>query len=199
VNLELELPGALVLAAQQAYAAPPRSYHTWQHVEEVVRRYHEVAAGPGWNQPREVLLAVVFHDAVYIAGRADNEARSAELATKLAAEHWPGGTVELGRVGELIRWTARHGSLGVDDVDPQAALFLDCDMAILGALPDDFDRYDRQIRDEYAAIPGDAYEVGRRRFLQGLLDRPRIFLSDYFHARLDDGARANLYRRLGVP
>ncbi len=37
----------------------------------------------------------------------------------------------------------------------------------------------------------------RGRFLAGLLKRPRIFLSDDFHARCDAAARANLRRRLG--
>jgi predicted metal-dependent HD superfamily phosphohydrolase len=38
-------------------------------------------------------------------------------------------------------------------------------------------------------------------FLVRLLEQPRIFLSDWFHARLDPAARVNLRRaieRLGV-
>ena len=60
--------------------------------------------------------------------------------------------------------------------------------------------YDAAIAAEYAqAVPPEAYAAGRARFLRGLLDKDRIFLSDYFHARLDTQARANLRRALGDP
>jgi len=47
-------------------------------------------------------------------------------------------------------------------------------------------------------VPGFLYRAGRRRFLQGLLRAPRIFLSDFFDQRLDAAARANLRRQLGA-
>jgi predicted metal-dependent HD superfamily phosphohydrolase len=178
-----------------AYATPPRAYHCWSHVEDVLRRYHEV--GSEWEQPTEVLLAVLLHDAVYAAGAADNEERSAELALRLVEQHMPGESLETARIAELIRLTARHGSLTPDDVDADAALFLDCDMAILGSASGVYDRYEAAIRDEYAHLPPDAYAAGRRAFLTALLDSPRIFLSDHFHARLDAAARENLRRAPG--
>ena len=57
--------------------------------EEVLRHYDAVAAGPGWAQPAEVRLAVLYHDAIYEAGRRDNEARSAELAVAHIARWLP--------------------------------------------------------------------------------------------------------------
>ena len=100
------------------------------------------------------------------------------------------------RTVELILLTARHGRLAPGDVDDEAALFLDCDMAILGAAPPAFDAYDAAVAVEYRAVPPEAYHTGRCAFLAGLLAQPRIFLSDRFHARLDDDARANLARAL---
>ena len=83
----------------------------------------------------------------------------------------------------------------MDQVDRDAALFLDCDMAILGAGPAVFDAYDRGIAAEYRGkVPGWLFRLNRRRFLKGLLARERIFLSDFFHARLDAQARINLRR-----
>ena len=73
--------------------------------------------------------------------------------------------------------------------------FLDCDMAILGAAPEAFDAYDRAIAAEYRGhVPDWLFRINRRRFLKALLARPRIYLSDFFHARLDAQARANLRR-----
>src|SRR3970040_632723 len=77
----LELPAGQLSALQAAYATPPRAYHDLRHVHEVLHHYHSVAAGPGWVQPDEVRLAVLYHDAVHEPGSGDNEARSAELAT----------------------------------------------------------------------------------------------------------------------
>lgn len=183
---------------QAAYASPPRAYHHWGHVEAVMRHYAEVAAGPGWTQPREVALALLFHDAVYEAGRRDNETRSAELARATIARWWPDADIDAGRVAELIELTARHGQLAPADVDPEAALMLDCDMAILAAPAEVFEAYDQAIAEEYRGhVPGFLFRINRRRFLLDLLARPRIFLSEHFHRQLDAAARANLRRATG--
>jgi predicted metal-dependent HD superfamily phosphohydrolase len=195
VALPLDLPQEQLDALQAAYATPPRAYHNFQHVQEVLRHYHEVAAGPGWRQPAEVGLAVLYHDAIYEAGRRDNETRSAELAVAHVARWWPTAGIDAQRVVDLIELTARHGSLQPADVDEEAALFLDCDMAILGAEPALFDAYDRGIAAEYRGhVPGWLFKLNRRRFLKALLARPRIYLSDFFHQHYDTQARRNLRR-----
>jgi predicted metal-dependent HD superfamily phosphohydrolase len=193
-----DFPAPMLAAIHQAYRTPTRAYHAWSHIEEVEQWYQEVSKGPGWKQPREVFLAVLMHDAVYVAGRKDNEAKSAQLATHLVGKHIPNQQLDTDRVAELILLTARHGALSPKDVDADAAHFLDCDMAILGSAPEVFDRYDAAIREEYWEVPSVLYALGRRRFLTRLLAAPRIFLSDYFHNRLDAAARANLRRVLGA-
>jgi predicted metal-dependent HD superfamily phosphohydrolase len=194
------LPPAQRTALELAYAQPPRAYHSYAHVGEVLAQYDLVAAGPGWMQPDEVLLAMLYHDAIYEPGRKDNEARSAVLAREAIARWLPGHGIDAERVAALIEATARHGALAPDEVDREAALFLDCDMAILGAEPARFDEYDRGIAREYRGrVPAWLFAFNRRRFLRRLLDAPRIFLSPFFHARLDAAARANLRRALERP
>ena len=191
------LPPEQWAALREAYATPPRAYHNFSHVEEVLRHYDEVASGPGWEQPEEVRLAVLYHDAIYEAGRKDNEARSAELAVAHIARWLPGRGIDAARVAELINLTARHGSLVPGDVgvDRDAALFLDCDMAILAADETTFAAYDRGITAEYRGhVPAWLFKLNRRRFLKGLLSKERIFLSGWFHERLDTKARINLRR-----
>lgn len=187
-------------ALQAAYATPPRAYHHFGHVEEVLAHYARIDACPGWHQPREVALAVLYHDAVYVAGRGDNEARSAAMAVDAIARWLPGAGIDAMRVDFLIQATARHGQWVPGDFprDPagdDARRFLDCDMAILGADPADFDAYDRAIAVEYGGVvPRWLYRRKRRAFLAGLLRRPRIYLDDDMHARLDARARDNLRR-----
>jgi predicted metal-dependent HD superfamily phosphohydrolase len=201
-TLPLALPQGQLDALRAAYATPPRAYHDFGHVAEVLRHHAEVAAGPGWVQPREVVLAVRYHDAIYQAGQGDNEARSARWAIDEIARWLPDAGIDAARVAWLVELTARHGRHAPGDFDAGAAPadvrhFLDCDMAILGAEPARFDAYDRAIATEYRSVmPAWLFRFNRRRFLQGLLARDRIYLSDFFHARLDENARRNLRRAL---
>lgn len=196
----IALPALQLAGIEAAYAVPPRAYHDFGHVREVLRHYDAVAAGPGWVQPDEVRLAVLYHDAIYEPGRKDNEARSAAFAVADIARWLPDAGIDAGRVAALIELTARHGSFSPADFGKTAVAddtchFLDCDMAILGAEPAVFDAYDRAIAAEYRGhVPDWLFRINRRRFLKALLARPRIFLSGFFHERLDAQARANLRR-----
>ena len=188
-------------ALQAAYASPKRAYHHFGHVLDVLAHYRAVASGPGWHRPVEVWLAVLYHDAVYVPGRSDNELASARL-TMEHLECWqPQEGINAHRVADLVRLTARHGVLSVDDVgsgEPadDARYFLDCDMAILGAAPDMFSGYDRAIAEEYQAVPRWLYRIKRRRFFKRLLASERIFLSDFFRDRFEAQARRNLQAAL---
>lgn len=186
--LSLSSDAERALAA--AYAEPHRAYHTAAHIAEVLRWFDVVADEVGWRDPTAVYLAVLFHDAIYDPLAKDNEARSADLALRLAGA--PPRTID------LILLTARHGALDPTAFsgDPDAAHFLDSDTAILAAAPSEFDAYDAAIAAEYRAVPAAAFRAGRRAFLANQLARPRIFLSSFFHARLDAAARANLARAL---
>jgi predicted metal-dependent HD superfamily phosphohydrolase len=193
----MTLPAAMQADLEAAYAMPARAYHNFSHVQAVLQHCRAVADGPGWEHPREVQLAALYHDAIYDAGRSDNEARSAQLAREAIARWLPDRDIDVERVVQLIELTARHGTLAASDVDAEAALFLDCDMAILGAPAPVFDAYDRGIAEEYAGhVPGFLFRMQRKRFLRKVLMQPRIFISDFFHQRLDAPARANLRRLL---
>ncbi|XXZ16127.1 hypothetical protein WMF18_16060 [Sorangium sp. So ce315] len=194
----LVLPEPLWRAVCTAYGEPGRAYHNLDHVRDVLARVGEIARDVGWRRPREVFLAALFHDAVYEPGRHDNEARSAELAREAIARWLPDEQIDAGLVERLILLTARHGALAPADVDGEEALFLDCDMAILGSDPAAFDAYDRGIAAEYSAVPPELYAAGRRRFFEKLLAAERIFLSPYFRARLEERARDNLRRKLSA-
>jgi predicted metal-dependent HD superfamily phosphohydrolase len=193
----LRLPAEQWQTLREAYASPPRAYHHFGHVRDVLAHYRHVAEGPGWQRPHEVWFAVLYHDAIYVPGRRDNESRSARLADAHLARWWPDAGIDRDRIGALIVATARHGSLRPDDFADDAAgedmrRFLDCDMAILGAEPEVFAVYDRAIAEEYRAVPRWLYRRKRRAFFRTLLDAERIFLSDFFRGRCEAQARRNL-------
>ena len=180
-----------------AHRTPGRHYHTLAHVADVASQYDRVGQDIGWRRPTDVLLAVLFHDAVYRVGAKDNERASAELAAACVQRHLARADVEQTRVSRLIESTAEHSRLTPADVDAESALFLDCDMAILGAQPEAYQKYARAVRAEWSpVVSAAAYRAGRRDFLQRVLSAPRIFLSAYFHDRLDELARINLRTEL---
>ena len=193
-NPPLSIPEGLMRSVVAAYAQPPRAYHSFAHVQEVLRHFHSV---PAWQHPREVYLAGLFHDAFYVAGKGDNETRSADLALQAIDTFLPRESLDTNLVRTLIELTAKHGKLDRANLDDDTRHFLDCDMAILGAPAEQFDAYNAAIAEEYREVPKLIYRFNRNRFLKHLLNADRIFLSDSFHARFDAAARANLRRALG--
>ena len=97
-------------------------------------------------------------------------------------------------VAELVLLT-RH------DESPSGAegrLLCDIDLAILGQPTDDFDRYDRAIRLEYAWVPDPAYRRERAAVLRRLLAREPLYATRSFRERYELTARANLRRALAM-
>jgi predicted metal-dependent HD superfamily phosphohydrolase len=183
------LPSACELLVRTRARYRGRAYHSWSHVRACLDAF----APDAFERPAEVWAAILCHDAVYSAGASDNEARSAVLARAELA----GLALDLDRVAEPIRLTARHGNLPPADVpDVDAGRFLDIDTSVLGAPPPVYDAYARGVRQEYARVPQLVYAVGRARFLQRVLASERIFFTEDFHARLDARARENIGREL---
>lgn len=172
-----------------AYAEPQRHYHTGQHLDECFAHFDGARALAG--HPAEVELALWFHDAIYQPRRTDNELKSAEWArdSALAA----GVSAEAaGRVHSLIMAT-RHEAV------PQGRdqeVLVDVDLSILGAPPERFDEYERQVREEYSWVPGFVFRRTRKGILQSFLDRPEIYSTAPFKQKLEAAARANLARSI---
>jgi len=183
------LTSAHYAALERVYREPPRAYHSLGHVCAVIDQWRDIDQRLGWKRRPETFLALLYHDAIYVGGRSDNEERSAVFAREQIGDL---AEVDVCEVERLILLTAQHGKLTPDIVDRDAGLFLDCDMSILGAEPDVFAAYEAGIRSEYAHVPDLLFRIGRRRFLQRLLDQQRIFLSDDFHNRIDRQVRVNL-------
>jgi predicted metal-dependent HD superfamily phosphohydrolase len=181
-----EVNGGLLNQLVAAYSERQRHYHTLQHLRECLANFDAGASLA--RHPAEVELALWFHDAVYDPQRADNEERSAQWghASVLAA----GCAPEVAdRVRDLVLATKAHEAPAGD---PDAALLLDVDLAILGAAPARFAEYERQVRAEYAHVPEAEFRARRARVLQGFLDRPRIYRTEAFFGALEQRARENL-------
>ncbi|NUP04829.1 MAG: hypothetical protein HOW73_02080 [Polyangiaceae bacterium] len=180
----------------RAWRSAGRAYHDVEHLGEMLTRCSEVARDVGWKQPTEVFLATLFHDAIYEPLAKDNEAKSAALARKHIAEDPRLAPVDVDFVARLVEATAGHGAHPPSTVDEDEGLFLDADMAILGATPERYRRYVTDVRREYGVVPEEAFVAGRAAFVHKVLASASIYISPYFRARLEQVARANVASEL---
>jgi predicted metal-dependent HD superfamily phosphohydrolase len=166
---------------------PHRHYHTLTHVLACLKWLDRFAGLA--EHAEEVELALWFHDAVYDPRAHDNERRSAELA-RAALAALGARAAAVTRVVGHIAATERHAA-----ALPDSMLAVDIDLAILGAAPADFERFERQIQAEYAHVPPALFRAGRCGVLQGFLERPHIYQVSGIREALEIQARSNLTRR----
>lgn len=170
----------------KAYQHPLRHYHTLDHLRymfDCLQEYRQRL-----QNPAIVDLAIFYHDIVYNTLSNDNEAKSAKKAA-----------VDLDRMGiseelvsltvKLIEASQQHQA---DPAVPDMAYFLDADLAILGAEPDQYRAYSTAVRKEYHWVPDFMYNRKRTGILESFLERKRIYHSDEFHDRLEAKARHNI-------
>jgi predicted metal-dependent HD superfamily phosphohydrolase len=171
-----------------AYSGAGRFYHNLDHIRQVlavIDGARELAA----NLPA-VRLAAWLHDVVYDTHAADNEARSATYAGRvLAALDLPRDLIA--QVQALILATKDHRA-----ADADSALLLDADLSTLGSEYDQYRRYARAIRREYAWVPEAEYRSGRAKVLESFLRRERIYHTQPLFAALEAQARRNLAAEL---
>lgn len=168
------------------YAVPERFYHTFSgHIENCLAEFRWL-----WKKaedPLAVAMALVLHDAVMDFQRSDNEEKSAKYARNLLARmNAPREFID--KVVELILAT-KHDAIPRSG---DSKLVVDIDLSILGKNRWLFNRYDRQLRKEYAFVPEEIFKTKRAEILQKFLDRPSIFSTTHFRKKYETGARQNL-------
>ena len=182
-----------------AYSLPDRHYHNLTHIECVlatIDRFDDL------KNPRAVYLAAWFHDFVYDSRASDNEAKSAVVGRKLLTNLGE-SIATIDRVEQLILATQGH------QIDPadfpvgtlrerDRCIFLDADLAILGADPGRYQAYQQAIRREYSWVSDRDYQVGRTQVLNGFLQRDRLYYTELLFAELESIARFNITQEITI-
>jgi len=176
------------VAVIAAYAEPHRHYHTGEHIARTLGLLDGVRER--LRRPAEAELAVWLHDVIYDPRASDNEARSADFAARLLAGS--GAAPEAAGAVRALIMATRHEA---PPEDADARYVVDADLSILGAPAAEFDRYEGQVRREYAFVPETNWRARRPRILRRFLDRARIYATAEF-AHLEAPARDNLARSL---
>lgn len=177
----------LGLELHAMYQEPHRAYHVVAHVEAVLEHLDGLVGGV---IPSHLLSAAFFHDAIYDPLSDQNEHLSALLARDRLGALGVDAVIIADTV-IVIEATAGH-AVG----NETTSLFLDADLAVLGADAVTYDGYARNIRFEYSHMTDDAYRSGRAALLSGFLRRPHIYATAQGRQRFEERARHNLEREV---
>lgn len=185
-------PGPAPIGADllRRYGEPHRRYHTAEHLADVLDHVDDLAGEA--DDADAVRLAAWFHDAVYDPARADNEERSAVLAERMLADT-DLAPATIAEVARLVRLTTTHDP-GAGDRN--GAVLCDADLVVLAADPERYAAYAAAVREEYAAVPDEAFRTGRADVLRSLLALPALFRTATGRQRWEDAARHNLRTEL---
>ena len=168
-----------------AYDEGHRKYHNSFHLDAVLTQLDKVESL--LNKPHEVELALWFHDAIYQPFSKSNEKDSADWAVAFLTENKVSEKA-CQRVFDLVMVT-QHNALPKSSDEEY---LIDIDLTILGSQPKVFAQFEQDVRAEYKLVPYLIYRKKRGAILQGFLDRPRLYFSDFFYNAYEKQARENL-------
>ena len=176
-----------------SWARWPRAYHDTTHLWACLRHLQAVRdQQPGVLQsPREVALALWYHDAIYWPWSKHNEQRSADWASRFLLSQGLPATLAQTVHQHILDTCHTPGPLTGD-----AQWVVDIDLAILGQSDAMYRQFERHVRREYFFVRWPRYVAGRSAVLQGFLDRQRIYGTDWFQSRYELQARSNLSNAL---
>lgn len=167
----------------------PRAYHNCAHLRACL--YHLQSTTAPLEDPHAVELALWFHDAIYWPWSHHNEERSAVWAQRFLQQQGLPAQRVATVVQHILDTKHTPGPLTGD-----ALWVVDIDLAILGQEDAVYRQFERNVRKEYFFVRWPRYVAGRSTVLQGFLDRPRIYQTDFFAQRFEAQARINLRHAL---
>jgi predicted metal-dependent HD superfamily phosphohydrolase len=186
---------ALAYAARQWYRSPKRLYHNFNHAREVCAAVHAICSADS-----ALLIAAMWHDAVYIPGAVHNEAQSmAALKLTSLKYGFDARDTVIMRAATLIAYTRvqDHMSKDLPEVHNPLQLesLLDADLSSLAAPWSKFKAYQRHlILETGTSVTADALEKNAF-FLHRLMSSRRyIYRTPLARQFWEDAAYANITR-----
>ena len=186
------LDGADVYRELEArYAEPHRYYHTGGHIIHCLRQMDLARSALEVNLDT-VEMALWFHDAIYDVDRDDNERRSAQWFSRLAAPTLAPSLVAA--VERLIIVTEHAESpRGADE-----RYLVDVDLSSFGLPWPEFRRDSVAVRREFPAISDAQFAARQIGFLRSLIERPSLYSTDFYRERYEHQARSNIGRHIAL-
>lgn len=165
------------------YCANTRFYHSLSHIEMMLKLAEQYQSEV--TQWDAIYFAIWFHDAIQ-GMLVDGEKESA-LLCKQSLQQLNAPKAMVNATYEMILATKQHKPTHKADL----GIFLDLDLAILGADWNQYQEYTKQTRKEYS-VPNWMFNRGRKQFLQSKLAQPTLFNSLIFREKYESRARSNM-------
>ena len=172
---------------ERHYSEPHRVYHDPHHLAHCLEQL-DLANGLIMH-PNQVEMAIWFHDIINDPGAADNEQRSADYFRTLTQ-----GVADAQFIDAVVNLILATTHRSAPD-DPDQRFICDIDLASFGCPWECFIRDSVKVKAEFTGTE-EEYHRGKKAFLQSMLERRRIFLTDFFNARYEQQARDNIQRLL---
>lgn len=183
---------------QDYYDGYGRHYHDLSHIQDMISRFDEISKYYNKELPISFIMAVVFHDVIYIPGFDKNEEASIQFMKNCIRSYFGDTyTEELIVASQYIESTAYH-NFEAGDLDEWGNVFLDLDLISLtgnGPMKDVHFR----VLCEYTPIltfsSVDAakaqFIAGRSKFFTEMLKKRKILKSKIYE-NLESSLRKNL-------
>jgi predicted metal-dependent HD superfamily phosphohydrolase len=159
-----------------AYGDLARAYHSWRHIDDLLRAFDELAALAA--RPELIMTAIFWHDVVYRTRGAGQSRRADFLNVRDSAEmfrrHTRMTSADAEAVHELIMATTNHlearpSRERYPGFSQDFDLFVDLDLSPLALPWEQFASNFEDIRFEFIWIPEDVFNAGQAAFLKNLL------------------------------
>ena len=158
--LARELPSSFPETLFVKYDEPHRFYHTWHHISDMLERLETDPKFKDYRYDKELITAILFHDAVCDPKRNDNEEMSVEFFKKFAGDK----INDFPNVPSMIMDTKTHKT-----DDPLSNVLCQLDMWIIKDAPlDEQFEYENQIFKEYQFADLKKYKEKRLEVLASL-------------------------------
>ncbi len=179
------------------YSEPWRVFHNLKHISDTLAAAHRLMRclplSP--NDRSVVALAIMYHDIIYdskVSG-GQNEKESANLAlTRLRSISLRGDICDSVYQAILATDHSRSTQIG----GATESIVHDADLFSLARNWNTFIEDGEKVRQEYSYLSDQEFIFGRRQFMQMLLERGRIYHTDFAVRHWEKRARKNLERLL---
>ena len=180
---------AKFLTLINAYNEPQRFYHTLAHIDHCLNQFDQVS--DLLHEPDAVEFSIWYHDMIYQPGAVDNEQRSADTFKRETDSLFPKQFCNV--VNSLIMATLHNKP---EILDHDTHYMVDIDLSGFALPWPEFIRDGENIRREMQSQTDAVFNASQKTFYQYLLNRPRIYFSDYFYDNYEVKARENIKDKL---
>ncbi len=179
-------------ALEDRYDESHRVYHNGDHIRHCLAEFDSINTALTQTSRDIIELSIWFHDAIYEIAASDNEAESARWFSSLASGRLNPDIIRA--VNRCILYTT-HQEM---PADPCSLYMVDIDLSGLGQHWEGFAADGQKIREENHQLDDEMFVCGQIEFMNRLMNRSRIFYTEYFNTRLENRARQNIIRQLEI-